>query len=283
MRVHESRRHGIIAIIGQRVAHRTGDDRRSHGFATCRIGREPSAARRSRDPRVHASHFRPARGRMAPWAFAHGRAALFARLQAIRLRERRSAQGRARAPRPGRHLRQPQLRDPARQPGRRPHLPLRHADGAGARRGVDRIRPARRSGALSRRLLVSDLPATRRGALARRQADHRRRRDLVVRCPEEAQPRPGVLLPPRGQGGEDRRARGHLHLRRAGQPRAAADRRPDQRAAEALVDRDGRERQAARHRRRHARAAARRRRLSHQVGRARPHHRLRARARLLGP
>ena len=53
------------------------------------------------------------------------------------------------------------------------------------------------------------------------------------------------LLPPRHQGGEDRRARGHLHVRRPGQSRTAADRRPAQRAAEALVGRHRRERQAS--------------------------------------
>ena len=58
------------------------------------------------------------------------------------------------------------------------------------------------------------------------------------------------LLPARRQGGEDRRARGHLHLRRPGQPRTAADRRPAHRAAEALVGRHRQDRQEARHRRR---------------------------------
>ena len=58
------------------------------------------------------------------------------------------------------------------------------------------------------------------------------------------------LLPPRHQGGEDRRARHHVHVRRPGQSRTAADRRPAQRAAEALVGGDRRIRQEARRRRR---------------------------------
>ena len=58
------------------------------------------------------------------------------------------------------------------------------------------------------------------------------------------------LLPARDQGREDRRARGHVHLRRARQPRTAADRRPALRPAEALVGRHRRLRQQARHRRR---------------------------------
>ena len=54
----------------------------------------------------------------------------------------------------------------------------------------------------------------------------------------------------RGQGREDRRARGHLHLRREGQPRTAADRRAAAGAAEALVGGHGARRAQARHHRR---------------------------------
>ena len=90
------------------------------------------------------------------------------------------------------------------------------------------------------------------------------------------------LLQPRHEGGEDRRARGHVHLRRPRQSRTAADRRPAQRAAQALVGRHRQGRQQARRRRDHARAAARLRRLSAEGVRARPHHRVRARRRLLG-
>ena len=43
------------------------------------------------------------------------------------------------------------------------------------------------------------------------------------------------LLQPCGEGREERRPRSQVHLRCAGQPRIAADRRTDQRAAEALV------------------------------------------------
>ena len=66
------------------------------------------------------------------------------------------------------------------------------------------------------------------------------------------------------------------------QPRTAADRRPAQRAAEALVGRHRQGRQQARHRRDHARAAARLRRLSREGVRGRPQHRLRARRRTIG-
>ena len=90
------------------------------------------------------------------------------------------------------------------------------------------------------------------------------------------------LLPPRDQGGEDRRARSHLHLRRPRQPRTAADRRPAHRAAQALVGGHRQGRQQARRRRDHARAAARLRRLPASRNSCRPHHRLRARRRLLG-
>ncbi len=90
------------------------------------------------------------------------------------------------------------------------------------------------------------------------------------------------LLPPRRQGGENRRSRNHLHVRRARQSRIAADRRPASGPAAALVGRHRQERQQARHRRDHARAAARQRRLSHQGVFARPQHRLRAREGLLG-
>ena len=83
------------------------------------------------------------------------------------------------------------------------------------------------------------------------------------------------LLPPCHQGGEDRRARDHLHLRRAGQPRTAADRRPAAGAAEALVGRHRQVRQETRRHADHARAAARQRAIPHQGIRARPHARLR--------
>ena len=50
------------------------------------------------------------------------------------------------------------------------------------------------------------------------------------------------------QGGEDRRPRGDLHLRREGQPRAAAHRRPAPHPAQALLGGDRRAGQEARHR-----------------------------------
>ena len=99
---------------------------------------------------------------------------------------------------------------------------------------------------------------------------------------EAEQPAARRLLPPRDQGGKDRRARGHLHLRRGRQPRAAADRRPAAGAAEALVGRHRQERQQARRDADHARAAARLRPLPAQGFRARPHHRLREGRRTTG-
>ena len=83
------------------------------------------------------------------------------------------------------------------------------------------------------------------GSLAGRPADHRRRRRLVVpglHRQGARQPEPGLLLQARRQGREDRRPGSHLHLRRNRQPRAAADRRPAQRPAEALVGRHRRQR-----------------------------------------
>ena len=52
--------------------------------------------------------------------------------------------------------------------------------------------------------------------MARRQAGDGGRRDLLVRDLQEAQPDVLGLLPARDQGREDRRARGHLHLRQPG-------------------------------------------------------------------
>ena len=100
---------------------------------------------------------------------------------------------------------------------------------------------------------------------------------------EEIQPAVRRLLPPRRQGGEDRRSRGHLHVRRSRQSRIAADRRPAYGAAQALVGRNRRCRQEARRRRDHARAAARQRPLPDQGVRGRPQHRVRAGKGLLGP
>ena len=102
----------------------------------------------------------------------------------------------------------------------------------------------------------------------------RRGRDLLARNRSRPIIRSFGLLPPRDQGGEDRRARGDLHVRRPRQPRTAADRRPAQRAAEALVGGHRQGRQQARRRRDHARAAARLRRLSAQGVRAGPHDRV---------
>ena len=142
---------------------------------------------------------------------------------------------------------------------------------AGARRGLDRVWAARRGGQPSGGFFLRHLSAARQGQMARRQAGDRRGRDLLLRCLQDQPSAVLGLLQPRHQGGEDRRARGHLHLRRARQSRTAADRRPAQRAAQALVGGHRQGRQQARRRRDHARAAARLRRLPHQGVRARPH------------
>ena len=96
----------------------------------------------------------------------------------------------------------------------------------GARRSVERIRPARRSRQLSGRFLLGLLPAARRSEMARRQAGDAGGRDLFLQCVQEIQSAARRLLSPRRQGRENRRSRGHLHLRRARQSRTAADRRP---------------------------------------------------------
>ena len=85
----------------------------------------------------------------------------------------------------------------------------------------------------------------------------RRRRDLELPVAEGGQCQPGLLLPPRRRRRGDGRARGDLHLRREEQSRTAEHRRPASRPAEALVDGQGRERAAARHRGDDARGAAR--------------------------
>ena len=66
---------------------------------------------------------------------------------------------------------------------------------------------------------------------------------------QEKQPAARRLLPPCRQGRKNRRSRGHLHLRRPGQPRTAADRRRAHGPAQALVGGHRQERQEARHRR----------------------------------
>ena len=60
---------------------------------------------------------------------------------------------------------------------------------------------------------------------------------------QEAQPAIVRLLPPRRQSGTDRRSRSHLHLRQRRQSRIAADRRPTDHPAEALVGGHRRQRQ----------------------------------------
>ena len=67
----------------------------------------------------------------------------------------------------------------------------------------------------------------------------RRRRGLLLRDPQGEPARLRLLLRQRDEGRADGRARGHLHLRREGQPRTAADRRAAHRPAEALVGGNG--------------------------------------------
>ena len=91
------------------------------------------------------------------------------------------------------------------------------------------------------------------------------------------------LLPPRREGGKDRRARRQVHLRCAGQSRTAADRRPAHDPAEALVGRHRQRRPQARHFRDHAGEAARLRPLPHQGVRRRQDGDAGAGQGLLGP
>ena len=197
-------------------------------------------------------------------------------LRPFRLRQSGRAQGRHRAAGRDGHLRQfqPRRRQCPRQPRRRHRPDLRHADDVLARRGRHRLWPAGRGGVLSGGLLLRQLPPPARGALARRPAGDGRGRDLVVRGVAQDLADLSALLPPCEIGREDRPARGDLHLRRARQPRAAADRRRVPGDAQALVGGHRRLGQQARHHRHHAGVPARLRRLPHQVGRARPHHRL---------
>ena len=102
------------------------------------------------------------------------------------------------------------------------------------------------------------------GEMARRQAGDAGGRDLLARCLQEISSAIFGLLPPRREGGKDRRSRHQVHLRCAGQPRTAADRGPAHRAAEALVGRHRQRRPQARHLRDDAGEAARLRPLSHQ-------------------
>ena len=174
------------------------------------------------------------------------------------------AEGRRGAADGARHLRQLQHGGGRREglARRRHRADLRHADGGGARRG------RRPSTACSprRSAIRTDFSSVtyRLRANAKWHDGKPVTAEDVIFSFEPSRQSSAVLglLQPRHQGGEDRRARGDLHLRRPGQSRAAADRRPAQRAAEALVGRHRQGRQQARHRRDHARAAARLRRLS---------------------
>ena len=134
---------------------------------------------------------------------------------------------------------------------------LRHADGAGDRRAERQPSADRRRLQISGRFFLGDLPARSARQMARRQADHRRRRDLVVQRAEGQQPDVQPLLRQRDRGGGDFRPRGRVPFRPEGQSRTAADHRRPRRAAEALVGRHRRHRQEARHHAADAGAAAR--------------------------
>ena len=217
-----------------------------------------------------------------PRPVADRRAEIPGRLHALRLGQSRRAEGR-RHPRLRRGLvRQPQpVHGEGRPRGRHRHG-LRLAAGLQPRRAVVRVRPHRRVGFLSARLFVGDLRPQSEGALPGRLADHAGGRHLLVRGAEEGASARGVLLQERRQGGEDRRQRGDLHLRRQRQPRAAADRRAAQRAVEEILGRHRPRRPAARHHEVDAGDPARLRRLSRQELRCRPLDHLRARQGLLG-
>ena len=155
------------------------------------------------------------------------------------------------APRRAGRLRQlqPRRRRPEGRPRRRRPADLRYADDRVLGRAVHLLRPARRGGAGRPRPRLGLVPPARERPLARRQADHPRGRGLVLRRAEGQQPVLRRLLPDGREGRGDRAARGHLHLHRDRQPRAAAGDRAAARPAQALVDRQGRQRQATqRHR-----------------------------------
>ncbi len=249
----------------------------------------PPAAAEARLPRSHrrsdaasASEQRPRRQQAPPRPVADRRAEIPGRLHAFRLGQSRRAEGR-RHPRLRRGLvRQPQpVHGEGRPRGRHRHG-LRFADGLEPGRAVVRVRPHRRVGLLSARLFVGDLRPQSESALPGRLADHAGGRHLLVRGAEEGASARGVLLQERRQGGEDRRQRSDLHLRRQRQPRAAADRRAAQRAVEEVLGRHRPRRPAARHHEVDAGDPGRLGRLSRQELRCRPLDRLRAREGLLG-
>ena len=119
-------------------------------------------------------------------------------------------------------------------------------------------------------------------ALPRRQAHHARGRHLLARGAQEGLPQLRALLQERDGGREDRRSRGHVPLRRQGQPRAADDHRRAAGPAQALLAGHGGQRRAARPRQVDARDPPGLGPLPHQGDRCRPQHHLRARQGLVG-
>ena len=83
-------------------------------------------------------------------------------------------------------------------------------------RDPHRLRPPRRGGELSRRHLVGDLPDEPQRQVARRRAGDGRGRDLVLQQVQGAQPQPRPVLRQRHQRRGDRARRGDLHLRPTG-------------------------------------------------------------------
>ena len=111
-----------------------------------------------------------------------------------------------------------------------PRLSLRHADDAVARRAEHQraVRPDRRSDAYPADF--SSVTFRLRPEARWHDGEPVTAEDVVwsFEKTDRAQRQPALLLQPRRQGRGDRRARGHLHLRRARQPRAAAHHGPAQ-------------------------------------------------------
>ncbi len=159
------------------------------------------------------------------------------RLQALRLRQPGSAQGRQRQAGRHRHLRHPQPLHPQGCAGRRPRRDLRHAHGELLGRAVLPVRPGRREHRGAGRPFLGGLHAQAGSPLSRRQSHDGRGRHLDLR---DAQGKGAALLPqllrPGRQGREDRRPQGEVQLRAGREPRATADRRPAAGPFEGLVE-----------------------------------------------
>ena len=199
------------------------------------------------------------------------------RIRALRLRRpERSPRGQAPA-RGARNLRQPQPLHPQGERRRGLGPDLRHPARRFPGRAVHRVRTAGGVHRHAGESFVGGVHPARRGPLARRPSGDGGRRDLDHRDPDhEGSSILSSLLRGHRRRLADGTAHRQVHLRRRREPRAPADRRSDQRIAEALVGRTG-------FRVDHPRTAAGQRPLPHRGGRARPVDHAGARARLLGP